>query len=282
MQAQALATGADYDWLEEFTSGQSGAPATLDARVIGFAAVLDNLTSIADRQARPLEVVLVWALFGLAWTFLMGGFLDRLARDRRTGAHGFFAACGLMFPRFLRLAVPMFLVYALLFGSFHPWLFEELLAALTRNETAERSVFAVLLALYAVFAAVLAAANLLFDYARVRIVVEDRRSALGAVAAAVRFLSRHGRTAVGLYAADVLLLLLVMAAYALVAPGAGGTGWTMWLGFALGQAYIVARVWVKLVFWASATALFQSRLAHAGYVARPLPAWPDAPVVERM
>ena len=38
----------------------------------------------------------------------------------------------------------------------------------------------------------------------------------------------------------------------------------MWMGFAIGQIYMVARLWVKLVFWASETALFQERLAHAG------------------
>ena len=49
----------------------------------------------------------------------------------------------------------------------------------------------------------------------------------------------------------------------------------MWIGFAIGQLYILGRLWVKLVFWASETALFQSRLAHAGYIARPQPVWPD-------
>ena len=42
----------------------------------------------------------------------------------------------------------------------------------------------------------------------------------------------------------------------------------MWLAFLIGQIYLVARLWVKLVFWASETALFQGRLAHAGYVDR--------------
>jgi hypothetical protein len=71
-----------------------------------------------------------------------------------------------------------------------------------------------------------------------------------------------------------------MAAYAALAPGSGGTGLSMWLALAIGQGYIVARLWVKLVFWASETALFQSRLAHAGYVAAPAPAWPDSPAAE--
>ena len=54
----------------------------------------------------------------------------------------------------------------------------------------------------------------------------------------------------------------------------------MWWAFGIGQVYILARLWVKLTFWASATALFQARLAHAGYVARPEPAWPDSPAAE--
>jgi hypothetical protein len=54
----------------------------------------------------------------------------------------------------------------------------------------------------------------------------------------------------------------------------------MWLSFLLGQLYVLGRLWVKLVFWASETALFQSRLAHAGYVAAPVAVWPDAPIVE--
>ncbi len=65
-------------------------------------------------------------------------------------------------------------------------------------------------------------------------------------------------------------------------PGAGSTGWSMWLGFAIGQLYVLARLWVKLVFWASETALFQGRLAHAGYVAAARPIWPESPAAEAL
>jgi hypothetical protein len=37
---------------------------------------------------------------------------------------------------------------------------------------------------------------------------------------------------------------------------------------------------VKLVFCASEVSLFQSLLAHAGYVAAPLPTWPESPTIE--
>ncbi len=54
----------------------------------------------------------------------------------------------------------------------------------------------------------------------------------------------------------------------------------MWLGLAVGQIYVLARLWIKLTFWASETSLFQGRLGHAGYVARPEPTWPESPAVD--
>jgi hypothetical protein len=176
----------------------------------------------------------------------------------------------------------MGIVYGFLFGYLHRWLFADLYPRITRDVNVERTAFFVRVALYAAFGIVLAACNLIFDYAKVRAVVEDRRSMIGSVAAAIRFAAAHHAAAVSLYAADFILFLVVVALYAVVAPGAGGAGLSMWLTFALGQIYVLARLWVKLVFWASETALFQSRLAHAGYVARPSPAWPESPSAEAL
>jgi hypothetical protein len=103
---------------------------------------------------------------------------------------------------------------------------------------------------------------------------------IGAIGAAAGFVRRNAGAVAGLFALNLTLFLLVLAAYALVAPGAGGAGASIWIGLAIGQLYIVARLWVKLVFWASETSLYQSRLAHAGYVARGEPTWPDSPAAE--
>ena len=116
--------------------------------------------------------------------FLAGGIIDRYARDRSTRAYGFFAASGVFFFRFLRLGVLMGLAYGLLVRYLHPWLFGTVYPRVTNDLTVERTAFLVRLALYALFALGLAACNVLFDYAKVRAVVEDRRSMLGATAAA--------------------------------------------------------------------------------------------------
>ena len=46
------------------------------------------------------------------------------------------------------------------------------------------------------------------------------------------------------------------------------------------RAMLVVDVLTRLGFMATTTALFQAELAHAGYTARPVPAWPDSPAVE--
>ena len=132
----------------------------------------------------------------------------------------------------------MAIVYGFLFGRMHPWLFERCIPgwwAASQPRPRQRPRARVL---YVVFFAVLAGCNLMFDYARVRAVVEDRHSMLGAIAAAARFIESHYAATVWLFAADVLLLAAVLAASALVAPGRErrcGSAWrwvssTWWRG----------------------------------------------------
>jgi len=277
--ADAVAAGADYDWMQEFAAQASGIGATVRPTIVGFGAVLDNLSGFLDNRPAPLVVAAVAGAYLCAWLFVAGGIIDRYARDRATRAAGFFAASGTFFFRFVRLGIAMLVVYGFLFNVVHRWLFGPLWIRLTHDLTVERTAFLIRVALYIVFGAALAACNAVFDYAKVRAVVEDRRSMLGAIAGALRFIQTNVTSVAALYLADFGLFLLVVIAYGIVAPGAG-RGAAVWAVFALAQLYVIARLWVKLVFWASETALFQSRLAHAGYVARREPMWPDSPIVD--
>jgi len=282
LAADSAVSGVNYDWMQEFAEQASGVGATFRPTVIGFAAFLDNLSAFVDDVPRPLVVVAAASIYILGWLFVAGGIIDRLARDRPIRAHGFFAACGVFFFRFLRLAAAQWIVYAFLFGATHAWLFDRLYQRMIHEVAVERTAFVARAALYIVFGVLVAACSVVFDYAKVRAVVEDRRSMLGAINAAIWFISRHYAAAVTLFLFDVLLFAIVVAAYAVLAPGARGAGATMWLGFAIGQLYILARLAVKLAFWASEAALFQSRLAHAGYVARPAAVWPESPAADMM
>ena len=280
LAADTAAAGVNYDWMQEFSDQATGLGVTFKPTIIGFAAVLDNLSAFMDRTSRPAVIAGAAAVYAIAWIFLAGGIIDRYARDRATHAHGFFAACGVCFFRFLRLAAVQAVVYGFLFGVMHPWLFDRLYPRMIHEVSVERTAFFVRLALYLVFGLLLAGAAMIFDYAKVRAVVEDRRSMLGAINAALGFIGRNYGAVVGLFAANFLLFAVVVGLYALLAPSAGGAGLTMWAGFAIGQLYVIGRLWAKLAFWATETSLFQGRLAHAGYTARPEPAWPDSPAAD--
>ena len=73
---------------------------------------------------------------------------------------------------------------------------------------------------------------MIFDYAKVRAVVEDRRSMLSAIGAAAGFIRRNAGAAVMLFLLNFGAFALTIGVYALVAPGAGRAGLMMWLGLA--------------------------------------------------
>ena len=276
MAAAAAADGVNFDWWNEFLAQTSGVGASFVPAILGFAAVMKNVSTVADTIGMPTVIASTVMIYMLVSLFLAGGLIDRLARDHEVGAGAFFSACGVYFVRFMRLGVIMAVVYLALFGPYHAWLFGQVYPALTRNITVERTAFFIHLALYAAFALPLFAFNILFDYAKIRAVVEDRRSMIGAVGASWRFMRRHPIAVWAVYKINAFVFLLVIGLYYLIAPGASADG----LAFAVGQLYIVLRVTVRLQFAASQTALFQGRLAHAGYVARPVPKWPDSPAAE--
>ncbi len=280
--ADEAADGVNYDWWQEFASQATGLGSTFTPSIIGFATTLDGVSGLLDK--RVLITPIAWALgvYLAAWMFLSGGILDRYARGRRIRAHGFFAASGTFFFRFLRLGIAAGVVYWFLFVYVHEWLFTKWYVNVTRDLSVEPTVFYWRLLMYAIFGGLLALTTTIFDYAKVRAVVEDRRSMMGALVAALRFLVRNPLRVVALYAANAAAFLAVVAVWALVAPGAGGAGLSMGGAVIATQCYVLARLIVKLQFMASETALFQMSLAHVGYIATPPAIRAEPPIVETM
>jgi hypothetical protein len=267
LAAGAAAQGMNYEWMQDFGRQSAGLDTTLRPDVVGFSAVLDNLSAYVDNIRRPSAVAAAAGAYVLLWLFLAGGVIARYAGGAAR-VHGFFSACSAYFFRFVRLGLLTAIVYALLFGALQPWLFTSVYPRLVHNVNVEPTAFVIRGGLYAVFVLVLAAANLVFDYAKIRAVVEDRRSMLVAVAASWRFIVRHPAGAVGVYLLDAALFLATLAAYAFVAPPGGGIGVMAWGAFVIGQAYIAGRLSVKLLFWASETVFVEAALKGPPYEGR--------------
>ena len=280
LEAAAAASGANWNWWQEFISQASGVSATFTPRIVGFAATLDSLSAILDGRLEASALLGLMAGYLALWTWLQGGIIDRFARQRPTRTYGFAAVSSVFFFRFVRLGLVAGIVYWWLFSYLHPWLLDDRYTALTRGLDSERAAFAWRVAAYAVFGLLLVAVNVIFDYTRIRMVVEDRRSAVAALGAAVRFVLRSPRSIAGLWCANALVFVLAVTAWAFLAPGVVAAGAMMWLAFLAAQLFVLARLALKLHFVASQTALFQASLAHARYAAAPLPRWPESPIIE--
>jgi len=280
LDAAKMADGVESDWWARFGESATGFDRTFTPTIIGFGAVLDNLSRFLDGGLQASAVAGLAAGYLLVWLFLIGGILDRYARMRATRAQVFFGACGVYFLRFLRLAVIGAIGYVFFFGLLHGWLLRGLFGLATHDLTVERTAAAIRLALYGVFLGCVAFWNVVMDYAKIRAVVEDRRSMLGSFLAGWRFVVGHPLKSGGLYLLNAATFLLVILLYGLVAPGSASGGAMAWTGLALAQVYLLARLAVKLAFYASQTSLFQRSLAHAAYTAAPEPLWPESPSAE--
>jgi hypothetical protein len=141
LAANAAADGVNYDWWQEFSSQASGVASSFTPAVIGFSATLDRLSSVADARVPILPLAAAATAYLLVWLFLTGGIIDRYARQRRTGAIGFFSASGVFFWRFLRLAVIAGLAYWFLFAYVHRWLLTDVYRRFTQDLSVERDAF---------------------------------------------------------------------------------------------------------------------------------------------
>ena len=124
----------------------------------------------------------------------------------------------------------------------------------------------------------LAAVNLVADFAKVRAVVEDRRSMLGAIVASLRFIRRRHVRVAGLYLLNVLAALDRHATVDVA--GAGRNGAVVVARCSSRRSICWCAIWAKLAFMASEVVFFQGELAHATYTASAPLVWPDSAAVE--
>ncbi len=277
--------------------GRGGLEITIDGEPADPAARARELGRMIDRElvgffgspaatsqwltTHPLdpEIAGAAAAYVALWLFLSGGILDRFARARPVRTAAFFAACGVYFVRFLRLAVIIGAAYFALFRWLYPFLFVNLYGRFAGGLAGPREDLWLRGSLYLVFALALLVVGIIADFAKVRAVVEDRRGMLGAIAASIRFVKRRLLRVIGLYLLNVFALVVVLRLWVQAEPGSDAAPW---VAFLLVLLYLVGRTWTKLAFMASEVVFFQGELAHREYAAAPLPIWPDSPEAEAL
>ena len=261
---QPVSAGAvdiDPEWWMEFRAHAKGLEATFTPAIIGFAAPLDNLSALLDASPRPWALALPIAFSTLAWAFLWGGILHRFREGRRIGI-GEFAKAGVRYaPRFALISLTALVFYAVLYFLIHPVLFNFIYDWLADLVSSERDAFVARLFVYAIFAAFLMTAALVVDYSRIAIVSSTSLSAVGALRAGLDFVRRHKVAVVALYLVTGLLLAAMLTVYG-TSEVYGGTRLGGWRAVAIGQAYIIGRLILRLTLAASEVQLWRVAARH--------------------
>jgi hypothetical protein len=277
LMSERVIAGWDAEWAGEFQAVAWGPARTLTHEILGFGAFLATWDRMLEARVPHRSLLAAVVIYGAIWLWISGGILDRLARQRPIGAARFSAACGVFFFRFLRLSLVVVPIYAALFLWLHPLLFDTFLGWWVRDRDSETPALLLRALLYLGFLAALMLVSVLSDFTKIRMVVEDRRSALASLGASARFIRRRFWRIGALYGLNVLAQAALAMVWLGVAPGAGAP---VWVALATSEVYLVVRLWARLGFLASEVAFFQGQLAHAGYTAVPELVWPDSPAVE--
>lgn len=200
------------------------------------------------------------AVLGIAaQTFLSGGVLDLLAREKRFSPATFFQACGLYLGRFLRiwvLTAIMVFAAALLFLAV---LGAALAIADARPDSDRAGAVGIGLSVV-ILVLILLPVLMASDYARVDTVVEGRRSSWKAFGRGFLFLVHNPGSTLGLHLLLLLLLAFSGACYLLLE---GLTEidrpFAILLLALLQQLFMVARAAIRVAFSAGEVALYEER-----------------------
>ena len=206
----------------------------------------------------PPFLIASGAAYALLWLLMLGGMLDRFAdRGTRPGIRRFFSAGGRYFFRLARLAVfsaGLYVAVYLLSRSMFRWM-----ERATHEVTVEGTVFFYSLLIWALTAVLITLIHACFGFAKVATVVEGRRSMLFAAVRGIVFVVTHLAKTLGLYYGFLLVSGLLLVAYAMIAPGIGqNTYETVVRAFAVGQVFLLFRLFVRLSLLGGQTALYQA------------------------
>ncbi|HEX6738633.1 MAG TPA: hypothetical protein VF310_10190 [Vicinamibacteria bacterium] len=275
---QAMLYGFDYNWWSEWSDRQEGWTASFHPDIFGTGFAFKNVDLLLKGAfpagllavrytdpgsgeggpALPDPVILaLGVLYLVVQTFLAGGLLSVLRSPRgewsvRSLLHG----SGFYFGRMARLTALVLLVDFLLFRLNAPlagWV-----EGRAREAVSESTAMAWLLGRHALLLLAVLLVHLLSGYAKAIVVLEERASAVLALASAVAFAGRHLLKVLGHYFTVVAAGVLLLAAWGLVDGAWETTGYkTQLLALALFQALVFGRMFLRLALMGGQLALYR-------------------------
>jgi len=269
--------GFDYGWWSAWHHRQKGWTASFAPDIFGTGFAFKNLDLLLkgelplrlfaaepeDGDEAPVESGLDPVILGVGFSYLLGqvllaGGLLGVFRNPQGGwtVRGLLHGGGFYFGRFLRvtgLALVLFWILFKLAGPFNRWVDDHALASVSESTALVWS-----FSRYALLAAAVAAIHMLSSYAKVILAVEERSSAVLAILSAAAFCLGNLRRTAGQYVVVGLLAVLLLFVWKALDASLDTVGYkTQLVTLALGQAFVLSRVGLRLSLLAGQTALFR-------------------------
>lgn len=189
-------------------------------------------------------------------TFLAGAFISIYAKTYDSSFGEFLIEGGKYFGKMFRLSLLSLAVYALLFFVLIRPL-TGLIPDLTANEPSEMTPFLYYMGRNVAVILLLGFLTLMFDYAKIRMIVDNRSSAFFAFSSGVSFAISHFRSVTLLYLTLSAIGVALIVLYALIESYIPQTsGWEILGLFLLQQLYMISRYFLKATFYSSQTSLY--------------------------
>ena len=251
--------GFDYIWWEEFRDQSKGIETSFSPSIMGKGAVLDNFVHLLHFGETHLpRVILVFgALYVLLHTFLSGGILSVLGEDIPVfSIRGFFSGAGKFASRFFLLMIISWVFFFLVIAL------KDFLSTLVLNvsSTARSEIFPFYLSLlssifvYAMFLFF----QMIFDYARIKTAIEDRRSVLQTTKDAFIFVFKNFGSTMGLFYLLLLANLILTVVFIFlkeIIPQT--TAFSIFSVFLIQQIFICSFIWIRCWLYSSQVELYK-------------------------
>jgi hypothetical protein len=206
-----------------------------------------------------LSTTILWV--GLSYmafnTLLTAGLLEVIYSDHRFSLRRFYGGVVMHGAKFLRLLALSLVIYFLIFLVFNQLLGRGL-ERWTRDWASDAAVFTLFLVKNILLGVVLLLAVMVFDYAKIRLVMERSRSVLAECLWTLRFVSDHRWLTLGVFYAvglvGVALMVLYLSVDALLTPK---SLWVLVAAFVLQQAFMFSRMWLRVAFYSAEMELYK-------------------------
>ncbi len=256
-----MVSGFNYEWWNGFGINAEGLEKTIrPALGGGFAALFDNFELLFTGKFTSFGLMIF--LFGLTYIFLNaffnGGVIGLYADEKRSfSISRFFSFSGFYLHHFFALALTAVLLFFVFYKLIHPAIFG-MIDHISAGWMSEKAVWFLNLAGYFIIGLFILFIKIIFDYARIILIVENKNSSWLCIWLAFKFMIRHVLKTCGLYLILILaglgFLLVIGFIQELLQPK---TVLLLLLLMIFQQAFIMLKIGLRFTFYGSQLELYR-------------------------